>query len=648
MKYPPIQGGVSARCFWIAQALAKEGHDVFVVTNAAEVEEDYRLNLLPGDEAYLDGNRFDGTGSVTVTYTGSLVRRLAHVPHAQPFVTKLTSLALQEVRQNDCDLLFSYYLEPYGVSGYMASTWTGLPHVVQHAGSDRMRLMAHPELALTYSELLRSAACVVTAGDTLQGLGIPATRLSNPCRALVPEDWFNPHAESLDIAAVVDHFHRIGHPSITNIAPMPDRPTLGIYGKVGVPKGSFDLIAALDRLRRTGLPFNLLAMVGGTERRRFCEAISEAGLEDRTWTIPFLPHWRVPGFIRACTAVCFLERRFPIPVHTPVIPSEVMLCGTCLVVSEEVARKQPCWPHFVDGENAIIVRDPEDLDELTVKLTTALEDPQRASDMGRASAGLVSSVTTGELGRFYAELFERICAEHSTARPGRPTEVQSDDQSGELNEVRAQLTRYMPISTRRLERLISDSLAEFCAEQGSRPEGPLHTAYAYATFLVDRLLGEAVEITDGPTIAVARFEREKLWLAVDVESRSGVPEFPRRSVAAALRRATQNGTDPDDLRPARTNWLHMLDVDYDVDALVQTDKTESGMGSPPSVRPMSFLFHKRGNLMGRVYRTSKPVRSLLQLCDGSRTAREIAVALRRESVSEELTILSGAGLILLS
>jgi hypothetical protein len=34
-KYPPIQGGVSARTYQLAHGLARRGHDVYVVTNAA-------------------------------------------------------------------------------------------------------------------------------------------------------------------------------------------------------------------------------------------------------------------------------------------------------------------------------------------------------------------------------------------------------------------------------------------------------------------------------------------------------------------------------------------------------------------------------------------------------------------------------------
>ena len=54
VKYPPIQGGVSAQSYWLCRALAEAGHEVHVVTNAEEVEQDYRLVLGESDRAWLE------------------------------------------------------------------------------------------------------------------------------------------------------------------------------------------------------------------------------------------------------------------------------------------------------------------------------------------------------------------------------------------------------------------------------------------------------------------------------------------------------------------------------------------------------------------------------------------------------------------
>jgi hypothetical protein len=66
-KYPPIQGGVSARDFWISRWLAGQGHGIDVVSNADEVESGYRIRLLQGDAEWL-APRFE-RGAVRVWAT---------------------------------------------------------------------------------------------------------------------------------------------------------------------------------------------------------------------------------------------------------------------------------------------------------------------------------------------------------------------------------------------------------------------------------------------------------------------------------------------------------------------------------------------------------------------------------------------------
>ena len=91
-KYPPIQGGISAQCYWMCRWLAERGHEVDVVTNADEVEDHYRLRL--------DGNGLadgDMRGSLRVWRTESPTLAYRHIPQTNPVVTKLTSLALEAI-----------------------------------------------------------------------------------------------------------------------------------------------------------------------------------------------------------------------------------------------------------------------------------------------------------------------------------------------------------------------------------------------------------------------------------------------------------------------------------------------------------------------------------------------------------------------
>lgn len=41
-KYPPIEGGVSARVYWLAKALGERGHKIHIISNALEIESEYK------------------------------------------------------------------------------------------------------------------------------------------------------------------------------------------------------------------------------------------------------------------------------------------------------------------------------------------------------------------------------------------------------------------------------------------------------------------------------------------------------------------------------------------------------------------------------------------------------------------------------
>ncbi len=104
----------------------------------------------------------------------------------------------------------------------------------------------------------------------------------------------------------------------------------------------------------------------------------ELGLADRVLQIPFLPHWRVPEFLRGCLAVCCLEQDFPIAFHTPIIPREVLLCGTCLVASTEVIRKLPYHERLPHGYGCVAMNDVNDIQALRDSSPPSRETPRRA------------------------------------------------------------------------------------------------------------------------------------------------------------------------------------------------------------------------------------------------------------------------------
>ena len=42
-KFPPIEGGIAAKTFWLARGLAKRGHEVHVITHGISAGGEYRI-----------------------------------------------------------------------------------------------------------------------------------------------------------------------------------------------------------------------------------------------------------------------------------------------------------------------------------------------------------------------------------------------------------------------------------------------------------------------------------------------------------------------------------------------------------------------------------------------------------------------------
>jgi glycosyltransferase involved in cell wall biosynthesis len=391
-KYPPIEGGVSTRTYCVAHGLAQLGHSVHVITNAKEVALPYRMFMRDEDWARCEGQY--GAGSVRVHWTQSYGQRQWHIPISTPFITKLASLGLELVHNHVIDVIYSHYVEPYCIAGHIVAQAAGLPHVVRTAGTDAGRLWGLPQFGALYSHIFTSAGAVICGSTTARKMveaGVEPTRI-----ALKPEKYmnlvelFNPHGPALEVSALRDQILSGGNGEFQSSLFGEFDPSLtyfGVYGKLGKVKGTHLLLAALERMRNRGLRVGLLAMAHGQPAPwdAFREHVRTSSLEKHVCQLPFLPHWRVPEFIRRCVAVCCLEQEFPIKFHDPIIAREVLTCGGCLVGSTEIIQKLPDAHKLIDNYNCIVVSDVNPIDDLEQRLSSILQNPERVQQIrGRA------------------------------------------------------------------------------------------------------------------------------------------------------------------------------------------------------------------------------------------------------------------------
>ena len=199
-KFPPIEGGVSVQQYWSAHELAQRGHQIHVVTNANEVEPRFRTFMRAEDWLACEAE-YPGGGSVRVHWTERFGPAQRHIPLHNPFASKLASEAAWVIEEHGLQLVFSYYLEPYGVAGHLAAEMTGRPHVVRHAGSDVGRLRLNPQFGRLYDHILQCATRVITGrslAGQLQSVGVDPDRMF--LRAdFRPPGSFHPEGAALDL-----------------------------------------------------------------------------------------------------------------------------------------------------------------------------------------------------------------------------------------------------------------------------------------------------------------------------------------------------------------------------------------------------------------------------------------------------------------
>jgi glycosyltransferase involved in cell wall biosynthesis len=613
-KFPPIEGGVSMHQYWCAHSVAELGHQIHVITNAREVEPPFRMFMRPEDWLRCDRN-YPGGGYVRVHWTDPYDHAQSHIPWHNPYVTKLASVAAQVIQEHDLELIFSYYLEPYGVAGYLAAEMTGRPHVLKHAGSDAGRLLLHPQMGTLYHHVFDRAARIVTGGamaKLFRKSGLDERRLFLGDDFRVPESLFCPDGKVLDLERLVCEAAE-DHSLAPTLEPRfpAHRPFLGVYGKLGEAKGTFDLLRAVKRLRERGLKFTLVVVGHGFRQSeaKFRDALAEFEVTSSVVQVPFLPHWRVPEFIRMCQTVCFLERDFPITFHAPTVPREVLACGKCLISSAELLQRQLLPERLIHGFNCLAVRDVRNTDELATAISVALDDPVRAEWVGRR--GHEYSVLTESMRSFphnYELLFSEAIESH-----GRSKRLTSSD-TGKVHDHFIWTHRVVDSLPQEKRKEVMESAALYDTQEG------------WALSVYARLLAfvEKGELNQGILIDAVRMElRLEGVLKSNVECESGLFRLETDQVAMLE-------NEIHSLCPVRAPGLEVEEYDYDTrEMLAARNRGELPLWAsrgPSRAAVLPILDGRRC----RMFWLSPAIESLLELCDGTRTVRELAGYLNSE------------------
>ena len=569
-KYPPIEGGVSAQTYWMCRQLADSGAQVDVVTNALEVEDRYRQVWLKGDDAQLSYSATSG-GCVRVHWTipeNRFRTKFQVIPGTDGIVARLAGLATEVVKTANSTAILAFYLEPYGLAANLVSSWTDVPFFLRHAGSDRYALTDHPEAGTAYKELMRSATGVLSAGGDLSGLGVWPDAVRQAPGALLP-DWFGGE-RAMNIADVLGCLRMRPGALLWDAGEFDQStPVVGSYGKLGLAKCTKELVLAVSDLIEQGEPLQLVMIGSGPRSELVREAIATSSARYATWWLPPLAPWRIPQFIRSCSAVAALEHGFSITEHRPSIAYEVQACGVPLVLSGELNRNFKPRPVSGSAEH-IVVADPTDLKSLADALIAALGTPRRTPP----------SRQLPDVGPRYAQALR-------TSGDGDPIKASSD---AYWNDVAFQLQTRAPALVRAVG-ATPEQLRRLAGPSGCALRPPALAAF----YAAEAKLESALRSVDDGERAELLFEHWRQWSSVDIEGVEGRARFPGLVLADSGPPGTLSG---------ETVLVRSC--------LSRVEEVGTGEGGQCE----EYLVVKLPSLRGRVFRVGKGVRAVLARLDG--------------------------------
>ena len=345
-KYPPIEGGVASRNYWLTRALGARGINIHVITNALAVEEMWREELDLSDPRVMERFKPDH-----VHIHSLKIDPPHHIPYSQAYLSRMVNLGLKIIGEHGADLIDAHYLEPYGTAGFVIKQITGLPLIIKHAGSDMYRLFQHKEFRYFLGRVLQGADGLFLSKSLYplaRELDINPKKLISLAKRPIDDSVFTPHAVPFDF-------------SEKNITIPKEIPIITYMGKANTNKGISEVIRSLSRINKD---FRLLFVSKGKKLNDFKEEIRSLGLEDKVIYLDFVPPWVVPRILRSTSALLHLENDFPIPIHSPIQPFEAIASQTPLILSREIFDKiKSSFP--ANAEHFNVVEKISDQDELT-------------------------------------------------------------------------------------------------------------------------------------------------------------------------------------------------------------------------------------------------------------------------------------------
>jgi glycosyltransferase involved in cell wall biosynthesis len=296
-KFPPGQGGISAKTYWLYRSLARQGFTFDIVT------------LVP--DLYASQDQAELPSGVHVRVLQANTKSPWFIPGGGLETERLIAAALAMATDNRPDVVECNYLAPYGIAALVVSRLLAVPLIVRHAGSDLVKLLGWDQTRAALESLLSSADLVVSNGDAID-------RLKSFTSKIIVLPRYVPDPEGF------------------NTDPQPCEERLILYaGKLNyyLELKALDSLLVALRLRDS---WKLLIIGGGKGKEAFETDVKVNGLENRVRFMDFLPPEKMPGMIGAAQLIWAVERQGDVSDFSNIVWEAISCSRTCLISSSVI------------------------------------------------------------------------------------------------------------------------------------------------------------------------------------------------------------------------------------------------------------------------------------------------------------------------
>lgn len=335
-KYPPIQGGVSARTYWLAKGFAERGVETHVVTNANCVEKEYLIQ-----------DAHSGTSpNLHIHFIEPEIPW--HIPDSKLYVPRLLDKTLQVIRENKIDLIDTGYLIPYGIVGYLLSTMTGIPYTLRHGGSDLEKFLRKRIFSDLLEMVIKSASAIITDHKNKETFQYLNSRIHIVHRYIPDERYFKPSFL----------LHEI--------------PTFAYIGKINYYWRYKSLHRIGEVFSGVGEKHRLVFIGQGKGVEDFKLFISQFGLSNYEFR-PFVHPVNMPDLLSEIDFLIYFTKDTPIKDFSNILV-EALWSGVGVITDDTIDLSSYTEAIELDSEDQIIRLPMDDVKDTQAKIAEMIKD----------------------------------------------------------------------------------------------------------------------------------------------------------------------------------------------------------------------------------------------------------------------------------